>query len=70
MVRTQPRVWLGHPLLRLKGEAGANLVGGLVELLGINGGAEAEGDALTEEDVVSEGNGTTVVELDLQDKPH
>lgn len=43
-------------------------MGGLVELLGINGGAEAEGDALAEEDVVGKGNGTTVVELDLQDE--
>lgn len=52
--------------LRLKGEAGANLVGGLVKLLGINGGAEAELDAVAEEDVVSESDDAAVVELDLE----
>lgn len=55
----------GYPL-RLEDEAGANLVGGLVELLGVDGGAEAEGDALTEEDVVANGDDTAVVELDLE----
>jgi hypothetical protein len=37
----------------------------LVELLGIEGSAEAEGDAGAEEDVVGDGCDTTVVDLDL-----
>ena len=37
----------------------------LVELLGIKGGAEAEGDAWAEEDVVGESCNTAVVDLDL-----
>lgn len=37
----------------------------LVELLGIKGGAEAEGDAGAKENVVCEGGDTTVVDLDL-----
>jgi len=40
-------------------------VGGLVELLGIEGGAEAEGDAGTKEDVVGDGCDTAVVDLEL-----
>jgi hypothetical protein len=40
-------------------------VGGLVELLGIKGSANTEGDALTEEDVVGKGSDTTVVDLGL-----
>lgn len=41
------------------------LVGGLVELLGVEGSANAEGDTLTEEDVVGNGGDTTVVDLAL-----
>lgn len=51
--------------LALKGEASTELVGGLVELLGIEGAAETQGDALAEEDVVGESGNTTVVDLDL-----
>jgi len=40
-------------------------VGGLVELLGIEGGAESEGDTGAEENVVGKGSDTTVVDLDL-----
>ena len=41
-------------------------MGGLVELLGINGGTVAEGNAGAEEDVVGEGDNAAVVELDLK----
>jgi hypothetical protein len=51
--------------LRLEGEAGADLVRVLVELLGIERGANAKGDALTEEHVVSNGGDTAVVDLGL-----
>jgi hypothetical protein len=37
----------------------------LVELLGIEGGAESEGDTGAEENVVGESSDTTVVDLDL-----
>ena len=40
-------------------------MGGLVELLGIEGGTEAEGDTGAEEDVVGNGSNTAVVDLDL-----
>lgn len=40
-------------------------MGGLVELLGVDRGAEAEGNALAEKDVVGKGNDAAVVELDL-----
>jgi hypothetical protein len=40
-------------------------VGGLVELLGVEGAADAEGDTLTEEDVVGEGSNAAVVDLEL-----
>ena len=51
--------------LRLEGEAGTDLVGGLVELLGVEGGAQAQGDAGAEEDVVGNGGDTAVVDLAL-----
>lgn len=44
----------------------AYLVGGLVELLGINGGTETEGNTLAEEDVVGKSDNTAVVKLDLK----
>lgn len=53
--------------LCLEDEAGADLVGGLVELLGIERGTEAEGDTRAEEDVVGNSGDTTVVDLDLYD---
>jgi len=51
--------------LSLEGEAGADLVSSLVEVLGIEGGTEAEGDTRAEEDVVSQSGNTTVVDLGL-----
>lgn len=37
----------------------------LVELLGIEGAAETEGDARAEENIVGNGSNTAVVDLDL-----
>lgn len=51
--------------LTLEGEAGTELVGSLVELLGIERATKTQGDTLTEEDVVGKGGNTTVVDLDL-----
>lgn len=51
--------------LTLKGEAGTNLVGSLVEVLGVEGGTKTESDAGAEEDVVGESGNTTVVNLGL-----
>lgn len=42
-----------------------NLVGSLVDLLGIERGANADGDARAEENVVGDGGNTTVVDLGL-----
>lgn len=41
------------------------LVGSLVELLGVEGATETQGNTLAEEDVVGEGSNTAVVDLDL-----
>jgi hypothetical protein len=54
--------------LTLEGEAGAELVGSLVELLGVEGAAETQGDTLAEEDVVGESGDTAVVDLDLGER--
>ena len=51
--------------LRLEGEAGADLVGSLVQVLGIERSTEAEGDTRAEQDVVSQSGNTTVVDLGL-----
>jgi hypothetical protein len=51
--------------LSLEGEAGANLVGSLVQVLGIERGTQAEGDTRAEENVVSQSGDTTVVDLGL-----
>lgn len=51
--------------LSLEGEAGANLVGGLVQVLGIERGTQAESDTRAEENVVSQSGDTTVVDLGL-----
>lgn len=40
-------------------------MGSLVELLGVKGATETEGNTLTEEHVVANGGNTAVVELDL-----
>lgn len=55
----------GFRSLTLEGEAGTELVGSLVELLGIERATKTQGDTLTEEDVVGKGGNTTVVDLDL-----
>lgn len=41
------------------------LVGGLLQLLGIERGTDAEGDARAEEDVVGDSSDTTVIDLAL-----
>lgn len=53
--------------LGLEGEAGANLVGSLVQVLGIKGSTEAKGDTRAEENVVSQASNTAVVDLGLLD---
>ena len=45
-------------------------MGSLVELLGIKGSAEAEGDAGAEEDVVCNGCDTAIIDLDLLSHQH
>lgn len=40
-------------------------MGSLVQVLGIEGGTEAEGDTRAEQDVVSQSGNTTVVDLSL-----
>jgi hypothetical protein len=44
---------------------GTNLVGSLVELLGVERATETQGDALAEKDVVGKGSNAAVVDLDL-----
>jgi hypothetical protein len=51
--------------LSLEGEAGADLVGSLVQVLGIKGSTEAEGNTRAEQDVVSQSGNTAVVDLGL-----
>ena len=51
--------------LTLEGEAGADLVSGLVQLLGIKGAANAEGQAAVDLGVVGEGCNAEVVDLGL-----
>ena len=51
--------------LCVEDEGGTDLVGSLVELLGIKGGSETKGDTRAEEDIVGDGGNTTVVDLDL-----
>jgi len=51
--------------LTLKSKAGTNLVAGLVEFLGIEGTANAEGEALVDLNVVCEGEDAAVVDLGL-----
>lgn len=41
-------------------------MGGLVQVLGIKGSTKAEGDTRAEENVVSQGGNTTVVDLGLK----
>ena len=40
-------------------------MGSLVELLGVEGATETQGNTLAEEDVVGKGSNTPVVDLDL-----
>ncbi len=67
LTREPPRVRKGYRVRRLslEGEAGANLVGGLVQVLGIERGTEAEGNTRAEQDVVGQSGNTTVVDLGL-----
>jgi hypothetical protein len=67
LTRGSPRTRKGYRVRRLslEGEAGANLVGGLVQVLGIERGTEAEGDTRAEQDVVGQSGNTTVVDLGL-----
>lgn len=51
--------------LSLESERGTDLVGGLVQVLGVERGAEAEGHAGAELDVVCEGGDAAVVDLGL-----
>ena len=51
--------------LTLEGEAGAELVAGLVQLLGIKGAANAEGQTAVDLGVVGEGCNAKVVDLGL-----
>ena len=51
--------------LSLEGEGGTDLVCGLVEILGVERGAETEGHAGAELDVVCEGGDAAVVDLGL-----
>ena len=57
--------WFKGGFLTLEGEAGTDLMGSLVEVLGIERSAQAEGDTRAEEDVVSESGNTAVVDLGL-----
>jgi hypothetical protein len=51
--------------LTLEGEVGANLVATLIELLGIEGAANAKGEASIDLGVVGQGDETTVIDLEL-----
>lgn len=65
LIRGISFVWFGRGHLTLEGEASTDLVGSLVEVLGVEGSAQAEGDTRAEEDVVSESGNTAVVDLGL-----
>jgi hypothetical protein len=54
--------------LTLKGQRSANLVAGLVELVGVEGQAEADGGAGVELGGVGEGRDAAVVDLGLDRK--
>lgn len=49
----------------MRGRTNTYLVGGLLQLLGIERGTNAEGDAGAEEDVVRDSSDTTVIDLAL-----
>ncbi len=51
--------------LCIENEGGTDLVGGLVELLGIKGSSETEGNTGAKENVVGDGGDTTVIDLGL-----
>lgn len=55
--------------LTLEGKAGADLVSGLVELVGVERKTEAKGGAGVELGVVGEGSDTAVVDLGLRSAP-
>ena len=51
--------------LSLENEVGTNLVGGLVDLLGIKGGTKTESYALAKEDIVACSCDAAVIDLEL-----
>jgi hypothetical protein len=51
--------------LRFECEACADLVGGLVKFLGIERSTKTKGSTRSENNVVSNGGNTTVIDLDL-----
>jgi hypothetical protein len=51
--------------LCVEGERSTDLVGGLIEFLGIEGCTESKSDTGAEEDVVGDSRNTTVINLDL-----
>lgn len=51
--------------LSFEGEAGTDLVGGLVQVLSVEGSTKTQSDARAEQDVVGQGGNTTVVDLSL-----
>lgn len=61
-----PFVKMRRRRLTLESEASTDLVGSLVQVLGVEGSTEAEGDTRAEENVVSESGNTTVVNLGLE----
>ena len=63
MLNSVEREWRNS--LSLKGEAHADLMGGLVKLLGVERATETQGDTGAEEDVVGDSGNTTVVDLGL-----
>jgi hypothetical protein len=54
--------------LTLEGEASTELVGSLVELLGVERTTQAQGNTLAEEDVVGKSGNTAVVDLGLGER--
>ena len=53
------------PFLSLKREAGSNLVGSLVQVLGVKRCTKAQSDTRAKENIVCQGSNTTVVDLGL-----
>ena len=60
-----PNILLWPPASSLKLKTCANLVGGLIQILRVQGESEAEGDARTHLDVVGQGSDTAVIDFGL-----